>query len=71
MTRLCAWCGRQLDEVPREGPRPVTHGLCQACRQEFFPSPGTRERGPQIGQAVEGEGEPASRRPRGGKVRGE
>lgn len=29
----CAWCGLTL----REGRRPISHGICQACKAELDP----------------------------------
>ena len=36
MRRVCAWCGRSLDDIPEQAGREVTHGLCPACRERFF-----------------------------------
>ena len=38
MKRMCAWCGRELDQSERRGKVPVSHGVCKVCRQEFFTS---------------------------------
>lgn len=27
---VCAWCGKTL----REGPEPVSHGICESCAEE-------------------------------------
>jgi hypothetical protein len=37
MKRMCAWCGRELDQVERRDNQPLTHGLCPECRRQFFP----------------------------------
>lgn len=29
----CAWCGKTL----REGAQPVSHGICEVCRAQYFP----------------------------------
>jgi hypothetical protein len=36
MKRICAWCGRELDQVERRENQPLTHGLCPECRRRFF-----------------------------------
>jgi DNA-directed RNA polymerase subunit RPC12/RpoP len=36
MKRMCAWCGRELDQVERRDNQPLTHGLCPECRRRFF-----------------------------------
>jgi len=36
MKRMCAWCGRELDQVERRENQPLTHGLCSECRRRFF-----------------------------------
>ena len=38
MKRVCAWCGRSLDETERREDLQVTHGVCQDCRTRFFAS---------------------------------
>ncbi|HLN32236.1 MAG TPA: hypothetical protein VK395_31195 [Gemmataceae bacterium] len=43
MKRLCAWCGRELNQSePREDAR-VSHGVCQVCRRRFFASAKEKE----------------------------
>jgi DNA-directed RNA polymerase subunit RPC12/RpoP len=36
MKRMCAWCGRELDQGERRDNQPLTHGLCPECRCRFF-----------------------------------
>jgi hypothetical protein len=36
MKRVCAWCGLDLDQADQREDRPVTHGICPACRHELF-----------------------------------
>jgi NMD protein affecting ribosome stability and mRNA decay len=36
MKRMCAWCGRELDQVERCENQPLTHGLCPECRRRYF-----------------------------------
>jgi hypothetical protein len=36
MKRMCAWCGRELDQVERCENQPLTHGLCPAGRRRYF-----------------------------------
>lgn len=38
MKRVCAWCGRALDQPERREDVQVTHGVCQDCRSKFFAS---------------------------------
>lgn len=38
MKRVCAWCGRELDQPERPKDLQVTHGVCQDCRTRFFAS---------------------------------
>jgi hypothetical protein len=38
MKRMCAWCGRELDQSRRREDVPVTHGVCKICRGIFFAS---------------------------------
>ena len=38
MKRVCAWCGRALDQPERREDVQVTHGVCQDCRSRFFAS---------------------------------
>ena len=38
MKRVCAWCGREMDQPERREDLQVTHGVCQACRCRFFTS---------------------------------
>lgn len=33
MRLVCAWCQRVL----REGSGPTSHGLCESCREKYFP----------------------------------
>lgn len=42
MKRVCAWCGRMLDEAACQEGVDVTHGLCKECRAEFFASAKSR-----------------------------
>jgi len=48
MKRVCAWCNQEMDDVDRPGNRPVTHGLCPACRRRFFPSAKGKETDPLL-----------------------
>jgi len=43
MKRVCAWCGRELDQSERREGLQVTHGVCQVCRGRFFASPKAKE----------------------------
>jgi AhpD family alkylhydroperoxidase len=43
MKRVCAWCGRELDQPERSDGGQVTHGVCQGCRCKFFASAKLRE----------------------------
>jgi len=43
MKRVCAWCGRELDPAEPSEDAEVTHGLCPACRNQFFPSTKAKE----------------------------
>lgn len=36
MKRMCAWCGRELDQVELRENQPLTHGVCPECRRRFF-----------------------------------
>jgi DNA-directed RNA polymerase subunit RPC12/RpoP len=36
MKRVCAWCGRELDQSERRENMQVTHGVCPICRRRFF-----------------------------------
>jgi hypothetical protein len=38
MKRLCGWCGRELGEATRPEEVRVTHGVCEDCRNTYFPS---------------------------------
>ena len=38
MKRVCAWCGRALEQLGRRDEVQVTHGVCQDCRSRFFAS---------------------------------
>ena len=38
MKRICAWCGRELEQSERRESSQVTHGVCQFCRRKFFSS---------------------------------
>jgi hypothetical protein len=44
MTRICAWCGRQLGDGEPCLEREVTHGLCEQCRQKYFASANANEK---------------------------
>lgn len=35
MKRVCAWCGRELEESDQRNDQ-TTHGLCRDCRSQFF-----------------------------------
>ena len=37
MKRLCGWCGQELDPKQTGDHDGITHGVCSACRQMFFP----------------------------------
>ncbi len=37
MKRVCAWCGRGLDQTDVKGGARVTHGVCRRCRGIVFP----------------------------------
>lgn len=43
MKRLCAWCGRELDQSERREGLQVTHGVCPDCRRRFFASTKAKE----------------------------
>lgn len=43
MKRVCAWCGRELDQSERFEDAQVTHGVCQDCRRRFFDSARAKE----------------------------
>ena len=43
MKRVCAWCGRALDQPKRREDLRVTHGVCQDCRSRFFASRKAKE----------------------------
>jgi uncharacterized protein YbcI len=43
MKRVCAWCGRELDQPDRREDLQVTHGVCQVCRRRFFASRKAKE----------------------------
>ncbi len=45
MKRVCAWCGRELDQSERRTGLQVTHGICQACRDKFFAKALAKEAG--------------------------
>ncbi len=36
MKRICAWCGKSLDEMDPPDLGKVTHGLCPQCRKSVF-----------------------------------
>ena len=38
MNRICAWCGKLLDEKAFAEGQQVTHGLCEPCRKVVFVS---------------------------------
>jgi DNA-directed RNA polymerase subunit RPC12/RpoP len=38
MKRVCAWCGRELDQSECREDMQVTHGVCPICRRRFFAS---------------------------------
>ena len=43
MKRVCAWCGRELDQSECREDVQVTHGICQVCRRRFFASAKAKE----------------------------
>ena len=43
MKRVCAWCGRELEQSERREELQVTHGVCPVCRRKFFSSPKSKE----------------------------
>jgi hypothetical protein len=43
MNRVCAWCGRRLNQSAHLKTLQVTHGLCVDCRQRFFAPAKTKE----------------------------
>lgn len=47
MKRLCAWCGRELDQVERWETPYTTHGLCAECRVRHFGSEESKESDPK------------------------
>lgn len=37
--RICSWCGKEMGEYTtrvRPGLEPVSHGICDDCRKEYF-----------------------------------
>ena len=36
MKRICAWCGKSLNETEPPDTSNVTHGLCEQCRKSVF-----------------------------------
>lgn len=38
MNRICAWCGKSLDEKAFAENLQITHGLCETCRKTVFRS---------------------------------
>ena len=49
MKRICAWCGKSLDEKAFDENQQLTHGLCEPCRKAVFVSNRARERVSVIG----------------------
>ena len=43
MKRICAWCGRDLDQHDGRDHLQVTHGVCEECRRVFFASSKAKE----------------------------
>ena len=43
MKRMCAWCGRELDQSEHREKVPVSHGVGKVCRQKFFTSASAKE----------------------------
>ena len=43
MKRVCAWCGRELEQFASGEDLQVTHGVCRICRRRYFASPKTKE----------------------------
>ena len=43
MKRMCAWCGRELDQSEHREDVPLTHGVCKVCRRRFFASARTTD----------------------------
>jgi DNA-directed RNA polymerase subunit RPC12/RpoP len=36
MKRVCAWCGKELGEVPGgENTQEISHGICEACEKKM------------------------------------
>jgi hypothetical protein len=56
MKRMCAWCGRELDQSERREDVPVTHGVCKVCRQRFFASARTTDADSRTGLEDVGDG---------------
>jgi hypothetical protein len=50
MKRICAWCGKALDDMDSPATPHVTHGLCEGCRQAVFSS--TKSSGQSTGMAI-------------------
>ena len=43
MKRICAWCGKSLNEVESPDAPQITHGLCEGCRKSVFASKSSNE----------------------------
>ena len=43
MKRVCAWCGRELEQPERREDLQVTHGVCLECRGRFFATTKAKE----------------------------
>lgn len=44
MIRLCAWCGRQLEQAKPPDPDRTTHGICAKCKSKHFSPDEGKER---------------------------
>ena len=51
MNRICAWCGKSLDEKAFAEDLQITHGLCEPCRKAVFVSSRAGESVSVIGEA--------------------
>jgi hypothetical protein len=56
MKRMCAWCGRELDQSEHREDVPVTHGVCKVCRRKLFASARTTEADSRSGLEDVGDG---------------
>lgn len=43
MKRMCAWCGRELNQRDDAKEAQVTHGLCPDCRSTYFGSESAKQ----------------------------